>query len=154
LTSSRTEAAAHDDEHYPTGLYVCPNKMSGSGCGDRHRTGLEIVLEGLAAHGAAHTWSLDEPAGHDDGGAGSGDRARFAAALGRSEPEFDLVEHREGLAPLLAMLPERERRILLLRFFGGLTQTEIAAQVGLSQMHVSRLLSRTLTRLRRQLAAG
>jgi RNA polymerase sigma-B factor len=115
---------------------------------------VEIVLEGLAAHGAAHTWSLDEPAGHDDGSAGSGDRARFAAALGRIEPEFDLVEHREGLAPLLAMLPERERRILLLRFFGGLTQTEIAAQVGLSQMHVSRLLSRTLTRLRRQLATG
>jgi hypothetical protein len=52
------------------------------------------------------------------------------------------------------MLPERERRILLLRFFGGLTQTEIAAQVGLSQMHVSRLLSRALTRLRRQLATG
>jgi DNA-directed RNA polymerase specialized sigma subunit len=84
---------------------------------------VEVVLEGLAAHGAAHTWSLDEPAGHDDGSAGSGDRARFAAALGRTEPEFDLVEHREGLAPLLAMLPERERRILLLRFFGGLTQT-------------------------------
>jgi RNA polymerase sigma-B factor len=48
-------------------------------------------------------------------------------------------------------LPERERAILLLRFFGGLTQTEIAAQVGISQMHVSRLLSRTLTQLRRQL---
>jgi RNA polymerase sigma-B factor len=121
----------------------------------RHlRVDVEIVLEGLAAHGAAHTWSLDEPAGHDDGSASSGDRARFAAALGRTEPEFDLVEHREGLAPLLAMLPERERRILLLRFFGGLTQTEIAAQVGLSQMHVSRLLSRTLTRLRHQLATG
>ena len=49
-------------------------------------------------------------------------------------------------------MPERERRILLLRFFGGLTQTEIASQVGLSQMHVSRLLTRTLTRLRHQLA--
>jgi len=48
-------------------------------------------------------------------------------------------------------LPERERAILLLRFFGGLTQTEIAAQVGISRMHVSRLLSRTLTQLRRQL---
>ena len=58
---------------------------------------------------------------------GSGDRTRFAAALGRTEPEFDLVEHRESLAPLLAALPERERRILLLRFFGGMTQTEIAA---------------------------
>ena len=114
---------------------------------------VEVVLEGLAAHGAGDAASLDEPAGHDDGGAGSGDRARFAAALGQTEPEFDLVEHREGLAPLLAAMPERERRILLLRFFGGLTQTEIAAQVGLSQMHVSRLLSRTLTRLRHQLAA-
>jgi RNA polymerase sigma-B factor len=51
-------------------------------------------------------------------------------------------------------LPDRERKILLLRFFGGLTQTEIAAQVGISQMHVSRLLSRTLIQLRRQLITG
>jgi RNA polymerase sigma-B factor len=47
---------------------------------------VEVVLEGLAAHGAGHAASLDEPAWHDDGGAGSGDRARFAAALGQSEP--------------------------------------------------------------------
>jgi RNA polymerase sigma-B factor len=114
---------------------------------------VEIILEGLAAHDMAHTASLDEPGWRDGEGSGSGDRGRFAAALGQTEPEFDLVEHREGLAPLLAALPERERRILLLRFFGGLTQTEIAVQVGLSQMHVSRLLSRTLTRLRHQLAA-
>jgi RNA polymerase sigma-B factor len=114
---------------------------------------VEIVLEALAAQAAAHTSSLDEPAGHDHEGSGSGDWPRFAAALGRTEPQFDLVEHREGLAPLLAAMPERERRILLLRFFGGLTQTQIAAQVGLSQMHVSRLLARTLTRLRHQLAA-
>ena len=53
--------------------------------------------------------------------------------------------------PLLAALPERERRILLLRFFGGLTQTEIGLQIGISQMHVSRLLSRTLARLRHAL---
>jgi RNA polymerase sigma-B factor len=114
---------------------------------------VEIVLEGLAAHGAGHTSSLDEPGWSDDGGSGSGSPTRFAAALGQTEPEFDLVEHREDLAPLLAALPERERRILLLRFFGGLTQTEIGAQVGLSQMHVSRLLARTLTRLRHQLIA-
>jgi RNA polymerase sigma-B factor len=113
---------------------------------------VEIVLEGLAAEGTARTSSLDEPGWSDDGGSGAGDRNRFAAALSQAEPEFDLVEHREGLAPLLAALPERERRILLLRFFGGLTQTEIATQVGLSQMHVSRLLTRTLTRLRHQLA--
>ena len=112
---------------------------------------VEIVLEALAAQSVERTSSLDEPAGHDEGN-GSDERTRFAAALSQTEPEFDLVEHRESLAPLLAAMPERERRILLLRFFGGLTQTEIAAQIGISQMHVSRLLSRTLTRLRHQLA--
>ncbi len=112
--------------------------------------GLEAVLDALAARGAGHTSSLDEPARDGDA---SGDRSRFDAALGRAEPEFDLVEHREGLAPLLAALPERERRILLMRFFGEMTQTEIAHRVGLSQMHVSRLLSRTLARLRQEMAA-
>jgi RNA polymerase sigma-B factor len=109
---------------------------------------VEVVLEALSAHAAAHTASLDEPALD-----GSENRSRFASALAQVEEEFDLVEHREALAPLVAALPERERQILLLRFFGGLTQTEIGAQVGISQMHVSRLLTRTLTRLRRQLAA-
>ena len=111
---------------------------------------VEVVLEALSAQGVAHTASLDEPAPDRDG---SGDRLRFATALTHVESEFDLVEHREALTPLLAALPDRERRILLLRFFGGLTQTEIGAQVGISQMHVSRLLSRTLARLRRQLSA-
>ena len=113
---------------------------------------VELVLEGLASYGAGYASSLDEPAGQDEdrGGAGS---SRFAAVLGRVEPQFDLIENREDLAPLLAELPERERRILLLRFFGDQTQTEIAAQVGISQMHVSRLLSRILADLRRQLAA-
>jgi RNA polymerase sigma-B factor len=109
---------------------------------------VEVVLEALAAQLAAHTSSLDEPATE-----GGGDRLRFGTALARVEEDFDLVEQREAVAPLLAALPERERRILLLRFFGGLTQTEIGAQIGISQMHVSRLLSRTLEGLRRQLAA-
>ncbi len=111
---------------------------------------VEVVLKGLAAQGAGHTHSLDEPAPGDDG---PRDHARFGAALAHVEHEFDLVEHREAVTPLLAALPERERRILLLRFLGGLTQTEIAQRVGLSQMHVSRLLSRTLARLRRELTA-
>jgi RNA polymerase sigma-B factor len=111
---------------------------------------VEIILEALAAHDAAYTVSLDEPGLHEGGP--SADGSRFASALARPEPEFDLVEYRESLTPLLAALPERERRILMLRFFGGLTQTEIAVQVGISQMHVSRLLSRTLAHLRRQLA--
>jgi RNA polymerase sigma-B factor len=112
-------------------------------------TDVEVVLEGLAAHGAAHCFSLDEPAWDDEG---PGDRVRFGVALGQVEPEFDLVEDREALAPLLAALPDRERTILMLRFFGGLTQTEIGHRVGISQMHVSRLLTRTLATLRRKLA--
>jgi RNA polymerase sigma-B factor len=114
---------------------------------------VDTILEALAADGAGHTSSLDEPQWRDGDGNGPGDRARFAAALGQTEPEFDLIEHRESLAPLLAELPDRERRILLLRFFGGQTQSEIGAQLGISQMHISRLLSRTLSQLRRQLAA-
>jgi RNA polymerase sigma-B factor len=61
------------------------------------------------------------------------------------------VEDRETLAPLLDALPERERRIVLLRFYGNMTQIEIANRTGISQMHVSRLLSSTLGHLRRQL---
>jgi RNA polymerase sigma-B factor len=112
-----------------------------------------IVLEGIAAQNVAYTSSLDEPR-DSDGSGGPADQSRLAAALGRTEPEFDLIEHRETLGPLLVALPERERRILLLRFFGGKTQTEIAVEIGISQMHVSRLLSRTLAELRRQMSGG
>ena len=112
---------------------------------------VEVVLEALSAQAVVRTASLDEPAPDNDG---SGERLRFGSALAHVEEQFDLVEHRESLAPLLAALPDRERQILLLRFFGGLTQTEIGTRVGISQMHVSRLLSRTLATLRRQLSAG
>ena len=110
---------------------------------------VEIVLEVLSAQGASYTASLDEQVADGDGS----DRPRYEAALAHVEGEFDLVEHRESLAPLLAALPGRNRQILLLRFFGGMTQTEIGARVGISQMHVSRLLARTLAQLRRELAA-
>ena len=113
---------------------------------------LEVVLDGLQAAGAGHTVSLDAPAYGD--AEGSSERTQFGAALGHVEAEFDLIDHRESLAPLLAALPERERTILVLRFFGGLTQTEIGERIGVSQMHVSRLLSRTLARLRRDLNAA
>jgi RNA polymerase sigma-B factor len=109
---------------------------------------VEDVLECLQAQQTVYCMSLDEPAW---GEAGFGGCLRFTGALGQLEPEFDLIEHREALAPLLSELPGRERYILLLRFFGGLTQTEIAQKVGVSQMHVSRLLTRTLNRLRHQL---
>jgi RNA polymerase sigma-B factor len=113
---------------------------------------VETVLEALAARGAGHASSLDEPV-RDDGD-GTGGRLRFASALAWTEPEFDLLEHRQALAPLLAALPERQRRILVLRFFAELTQTEIGQHVGVSQMHISRLLSRTLRTLRRKLDAA
>jgi RNA polymerase sigma-B factor len=112
---------------------------------------VEVVVDGLAARGTGYVASLDEPASDSSGESTS--RARLDGALGETEPQFDLVEHRTALAPLLEALPERERQILLMRFFGGMTQTEIGRHIGISQMHVSRLLSRTLSQLRTQLAA-
>jgi RNA polymerase sigma-B factor len=108
------------------------------------------VLECLQAQQTVHCLSLDEPAWSDTGPSG---RLRFSDMLGNIESEFDLIEYREAVTPLLVALPERERHILLLRFFRDMTQIEIAHQVGISQMHVSRLLTRTLTRLRRKLMA-
>jgi RNA polymerase sigma-B factor len=72
--------------------------------------------------------------------------------LGEEDESIDLLEHRASLAPLLEQLPQREQMMLYLRFFRGMTQSEIATRLGISQMHVSRLLSRTLARLRDQLA--
>jgi RNA polymerase sigma-B factor len=81
------------------------------------------------------------------------DRPDVAATVGVIEPELDRIENREALRPLIEALPERERTILTLRFFRDMTQTQIAEQVGVSQMHVSRLLTRTLATLRAGLAA-
>ena len=108
---------------------------------------LEDVLEVLQAHHAAYPASLDEPFDDDD----RPGRGKFGA-LGGVDPGIGLVEDRVAVVPLLAELPDRERRILQLRFFDDLTQTEIAALTGISQMHVSRLLARTLGMLRTQLA--
>jgi RNA polymerase sigma-B factor len=106
------------------------------------------VLEALEADHRAHCSSLDEPFPEDGD---SGGASRYAAALSTADPFLDLVEDHESLQPLLDALPDRERRILLLRFFGNLTQSEIATSTGISQMHVSRLLSRTLAELRTEL---
>jgi RNA polymerase sigma-B factor len=64
------------------------------------------------------------------------------------DPDMENVENREALRPLLARLPQREQKIIAMRFFGNMTQSQIAAEIGISQMHVSRLLARTLTQLR------
>jgi RNA polymerase sigma-B factor len=77
----------------------------------------------------------------------------LADTLGSNDAGLDRVEYRESLKPLLAALGERERTILVLRFFENRTQSQIAEAVGVSQMHVSRLLARTLAELREKLLA-
>jgi RNA polymerase sigma-B factor len=72
-------------------------------------------------------------------------------AIGVEDENLEHVEIRESLKPLLDALEPREKKILLLRFFRNKTQTEIAEEIGVSQMHVSRLLSRTLMQLRASL---
>lgn len=101
----------------------------------------EAVLEAMEANRAYATQSLDAQLPGDDRTLGD--------TIGGDEPGMDDVEVRMVVGDLLATLPEREQAILRLRFFEGLTQTEIASQVGISQMHVSRLLSRSLETLRR-----
>jgi RNA polymerase sigma-B factor len=73
---------------------------------------------------------------------------RIAETLGVEDEGLEGVEYRESLKPMLEQLPPREKRILMLRFFKNMTQSEIAAEIGISQMHVSRLLARTLAQLR------
>jgi RNA polymerase sigma-B factor len=75
-------------------------------------------------------------------------------AIGALDPGFDTVVDREAVKPCLQALPERERTILYLRFFGGMTQSCIAQQLGISQMHVSRLLSGCFARLREEVLTG
>jgi RNA polymerase sigma-B factor len=74
------------------------------------------------------------------------------ATLGGEDEGYALAEARVALGPAMATLDERERRIVTLRFYGNLTQTEIAEQVGISQMHVSRLITRALAKLRGHLS--
>jgi RNA polymerase sigma-B factor len=107
----------------------------------------EEVLEGLESANAYSAVSLDAPDGGDE------DAPAVADTLGAEDESLEGVEYRESLKPLLDQLPPREKRILLLRFFGNMTQSQIAADLGISQMHVSRLLARTLTQLRAGLLA-
>ena len=103
----------------------------------------EEVVEGLDAQQAYRSTSLDELV--------SGADTSLTDTLGVADGELDKVEYRQTLAPLLDELPERERTILVLRFFGNMTQTQIADRVGISQMHVSRLLAQTVAGLRRRM---
>ncbi|HEX4490406.1 MAG TPA: SigB/SigF/SigG family RNA polymerase sigma factor [Acidimicrobiia bacterium] len=106
---------------------------------------VDDVLEAMEVGGAYRSASLDAASGEGRESVGLAER------LGTLDANFDLVEHRALIERALATLPEREQVILRLRFFEDLTQTEIADQVGVSQMHVSRLLARSLANLRQQL---
>ena len=109
---------------------------------DNLPAGEDEILEGIESAQAYSTASIDAGSSGDEEGGALGD------TLGSLDDALEQVENRESLKPLLAQLPERERTILLMRFFQNKTQSEIAAEIGISQMHVSRLLARTLAQLR------
>ena len=107
----------------------------------------EEVLEALES-GRAYT-SLSLSVG---GGGGDDDDLDPLESLGTEEHQYEVSEDRAVLAPGFKALDERERRILQLRFFEGLTQSQIAQQIGISQMHVSRLIRRSLEKIREEIA--
>ncbi|MFG2755257.1 RNA polymerase sigma factor SigF [Streptomyces wuyuanensis] len=100
---------------------------------------------GLEALGSYSALSLDAPV------QGGGDGYSLADAMGGPDPALDVVVDREAVRPRLDGLPERERRILYLRFFRDMTQRRIAEDLGISQMHVSRLINRCCSRLREEI---
>ncbi|MGW2697899.1 SigB/SigF/SigG family RNA polymerase sigma factor [Streptomyces sp. NPDC001296] len=108
---------------------------------ERLRITEEEVVACIEAGRSYHATSL-EAAQEGDGLPGLLDR------LGYEDPALDGVEHRDLVRHLLVQLPEREQRILLLRYYSNLTQSQISAELGVSQMHVSRLLARSFARLR------
>lgn len=111
-------------------------------------TGLSLddVVEAIEVRHAYRLVSLDAPARNDDG--------VDVVVVGAADPGMSAAEDRHALRALISRLPEREQRIVTLRFVHELTQSEIASEVGLSQMQVSRLLARSLDQLRRWAGAA
>jgi RNA polymerase sigma-B factor len=109
-------------------------------------TGLqaEAVLEAMEAASAYEAVSLDGPPKPN----GQEDPHAFAEVLGAEEHKYELVEYETALAPALRALPPRDRLLLHMRYVEDLTQAHIAERIGVSQMHVSRLIRRSLARLR------
>ncbi|MFJ9054867.1 RNA polymerase sigma factor SigF [Streptomyces sp. NPDC102409] len=105
----------------------------------------EEIIEGLVAANGYSAGSLDTP--NADSESGSDQRA-YADLLGEDDPGMESVENLHTLAPLLRQLDDRERKIVRMRFGQEMTQAQIGAELGVSQMHVSRLLSRIVQRLR------
>jgi len=108
----------------------------------------EEVLEALESGRAYTALSLSQGGGQEDG-----EELDPLETLGEIEHEYEVSENRAVLAPGFRVLDERERAILHLRFFEGLTQSQIAQQVGISQMHVSRLIRRALEKIREEIAS-
>ncbi|WP_409490366.1 SigB/SigF/SigG family RNA polymerase sigma factor [Amycolatopsis sp. cmx-11-12] len=108
---------------------------------------VDTVREGLLAANSYQTSSLDRSVNDGEGS------APLADVVGELDARFERIEDRHTVVPLLKRLPERERAIVTMRFFDGLTQSQIAERVGLSQMHVSRLLTKILHDLRGRLDA-
>jgi RNA polymerase sigma-B factor len=106
---------------------------------------VEEIVEGIESSNAYSTLSLDASDDGDDGA------ATMLDAIGIDDEGLEHVEIRESIKPLLDRLEPREKKILLLRFFKNMTQSQIADEIGVSQMHVSRLLNRTLEQLRTSL---
>jgi RNA polymerase sigma-B factor len=104
----------------------------------------DLVVQAQVASSAYSTWSTDAPAV----AGGDGDRRAVSDSFGSFDANLEKVLDIETVRPLLEALPEREQTVLRLRFFENMTQTQIAKRLGISQMHVSRLLARSLTELR------
>jgi RNA polymerase sigma-B factor len=100
------------------------------------------VLEAREAAGAYRAVSLDRPRDEDEDGDG------MSETMGTEDPGFGLAEDAATVERLMTVLSEREREVLRLRFAEDLTQSEIGSQVGVSQMHVSRLIRQAVARLR------
>ncbi len=114
-----------------------------------HHVGVSVddIMEALSADGAYNALSIDAPAHASDAPA----EDTLSESIGSDDPTLEVIEDRMMLRSVLADLPDREREILKLRFIDNMTQSRIAAQVGISQMHVSRILSATLRDLRDRL---
>jgi RNA polymerase sigma-B factor len=115
---------------------------------DRLGVGEEEIIEGLESGHAYRALSINAPASGEESG------VELVDMLGGVDRDLEAVDDRESLRPFIAQLPVREQRIIAMRFFGNMTQTQIAEQLGISQMHVSRLLAHALTFLRGELTAS
>jgi RNA polymerase sigma-B factor len=111
----------------------------------------EDIIEGLDCGQAYRAMSLDAPVGGEGGDTGQNG---LVDLLGDVDHDLENIENREALRPLIARLPRREQKIIAMRFFGNMTQSQIAAELGISQMHVSRLLAQALRALREALTTS